>query len=498
LKENAKGIKAMMSKFSRDEQYQIMQSMKPRIPMKQNVTISELRSMNASSVMRTFKTLNITFMKEFMKQYENDIKKIISRFSKAEQKDIRMIIDKRIKQKRPHDGHIGFNKTMNRNESFPDINTNMTSAELSKIFSKMGREKFENFTANLDENTQWELYQILNGTKFGDFLEDLVYDDYDEEENEWGDIFGDSDEWGRRKKREIELQKRKKRQTEMGQGMMGDDMEEMSRGERFAFMASRGLQGMMMMDKFDTRNMPRFLSEIPSCLKQIIWSMDDSNEGFLCSKLPMHFKEKIREILMMILKNDIPTSLFEIEWEEIGDRIDRAGFFKKVAKVAMSKAMLPIEVSDVKDIMSPINNMWKEVERNETSSKNKRILKLVSALINALNADDVQENIADIARSVQEMVIMKKGMALLTGVPGPAPESKTFCQLYARYALESSMKGGKRARLEMPTAWLEKEGVIYKGEMCPLTKKWFWTSVARCSCPRDMCHGGDLKARGKF
>merc|ERR1719219_3298836 len=122
----------------------------------------------------------------------------------------------------------------------------------------------------------------------------------------------------------------------------------------------------MMMDKFDTRNMPRFLSEIPSCLKQIIWSLDDSNEGFICSKLPMHFKEKIREILMMILKNDIPTSLFEIEWEEIGERIDRSGFFKKVAKLAVSKAMLPLEAGDVKEMMAPVKDMWNQVEKNET------------------------------------------------------------------------------------------------------------------------------------
>merc|ERR1712013_737013 len=72
LKENSKGIKAMMSKFSREEQYRIMQSMKSKTPVKQSVTISELRRMNASSIMRTFKTLNITFMKQFMKEYEQE------------------------------------------------------------------------------------------------------------------------------------------------------------------------------------------------------------------------------------------------------------------------------------------------------------------------------------------------------------------------------------------------------------------------------------------
>jgi len=497
LKENSKGIKAMMSKFSREEQYRIMQSMKSKTPVKQSVNISELRRMNASSIMRTFKTLNITFMKEFMKEYEQEIKRIISQFSKAEQKDIRMIIDKRIKQKRPHDGSIGFNKTMNA--SFPKINTNMSATELSKIFSKMGREKFENFTANLDEEMQWELYQILNGTKFGDFLEEIVYDDYDEEEEAWGDVFGDSDEWGKRKKRSIDTKKKRMRaKRQSGMEMMGEEMDGMSRGERLTFMASRGLQGIMMMDRFDSRGMPRFLTEIPSCLKQIIWSPEDSNDGFLCSKLPMEFKEQIREILMMILKRDIPTSLFEVKWEEIGERIDRSGFFKRVAKLAVSKAMLPLEAGDVKEMMAPIKEMWSEVEKNETSTKDKKILKLVSVFLDALNTKEIHENVADIARDIQEMVIMKKGLAMLAGVPGPSPDTDTLCQLYARYVLESSKKGGKRSKLEMPTAWLEKQGVIYKGEKCPITKKWFWTSIARCSCGPDMCGGEDLKGRGKF
>merc|ERR1711892_355245 len=211
LKENAKEIKKMMSKFSRADQYKIMQSMKSRTPVRQTVTISELKKMNATSVMRTFKTLNITFMRDFMKQFEQEIKRIINRFSREEQKDIRMIIEKRIKEKRPHDG-IGsnnFNGTMNG--TFPNITniTNMTATELSKIFTKMGRERFENFASNLDEDTQWELYQILNGTKYGDFLEDIVYDDYDEEEMAWGDIFEDSDEWGRRKRRAVDAKNNK-------------------------------------------------------------------------------------------------------------------------------------------------------------------------------------------------------------------------------------------------------------------------------------------------
>jgi len=502
LKENAKEIKKMMSKFSRAEQYKIMQSMKSRTPVRQTVTISELKKMNATSVMRTFKTLNITFMRDFMKQYEQEIKRIISRFSREEQKDIRMIIEKRIKEKRPHDG-IGsnsFNGTMNG--TFPNITniTNMTATELSKIFTKMGRERFENFTSNLDEDTQWELYQILNGTKYGDFLEDIVYDDYDEEEMAWGDIFEDSDEWGRRKKRAVDAKNKKQMnrvKRGMGQGML-EGMEGSSRGEKMAFMAAAGLQGLMMMDRFDSGKMPRFLSEIPTCLKQILWSPEDTDEGFICSKLPMDFKERIREIMMMILKKDIPTSLFEIDWEDIGDKIERSGVVKEVAKIAMTKMMLPLEVTDIAEMIKPIREMWTKIVKNETSTNNLKVLKLVTALMDAIERQEVLENVADIARDMQEMVILKKGMAMMTGVPGPPPDSDSLCKIYAGYVLDNSAKGGKRSKLDIPTAWVEKTGVIYKGELCPLSRRWFWTSIARCTCPQDMCRGDGPKGRGKF
>ena len=75
----------------------------------------------------------------------------------------------------------------------------------------------------------------------------------------------------------------------------------------------------------------------------------------------------------------------------------------------------------------------------------------------------------------------------MTGDPGPAPSMETLCELYARYTMEKTKEGQKQKKLEIPTVWLEKRSVIYKGELCPMTRKWFWTSVARCSCPADMC-----------
>merc|ERR1719228_341317 len=130
-------------------------------------------------------------------------------------------------------------------------------------------------------------------------------------------------------------------------------------------------------------------------------------------------------------------------------------------------------------MMAPVKDIWNQVEKNETSTKNKKILKLVSVFIDALNTEEIHENVANIARDIQEMVIMKKGLAMMAGEPGPSPDTETLCQLYTRYVLESSTKGGKRSKLEMPTAWLEKQGVIYKGKKISREEESFETLIVK-------------------
>jgi len=493
LKENAKKIKKMMSKFTREEQYKIMQAMKSMPNSKGKITIQEFQEMNSTMVIRTFKALNVTFLTHFLRRYDNEIKEVIERFNKEDQKTIKTIIEKRTGGR----GHeVLLHQIGTLDGSFVDINLNMSATELSRIFSKMGRDRFENYTMSLDPDSQWVLYTILNGTKFGDFLGEIVgsYDDYlddwdsyDDSEDMLGEVFGGALEWSERKKRQA------------GMGEMEEATEDMGKGEKIVFMAAMGLQGFMMMDRLKPGKLPRFLEDIPSCLKQILWAPEDTDNGFICSKLPMAFKEKIREIVMMILKREIPTSFFEVDWEAIGNNAKHSKAFEKVAKIAMTKAMLPLEASDISEMIQPIKELWTEIEKNQTNTENLPILKLVSSMLDAIDTEEVHATVADIGRDIQGMVIMKKGMAVLTGTPGPAPDKENLCQLFANFAIENSLKGGARTELDLPTVWVEKSKVVYKGELCPLTRKWFWTSVARCSCSREMCYQPpDLMGKGGF
>ena len=86
------------------------------------------------------------------------------------------------------------------------------------------------------------------------------------------------------------------------------------------------------------------------------------------------------------------------------------------------------------------------------------------------------------------LVIFKKPMPMLTGVPGPSPTKKSLCLSYSAHSVaEENGRSEARVSLEPPTVWMTKASTVYKAEFCQLTNRWFWTSVAKCSCARDSC-----------
>merc|ERR1712227_968299 len=107
-----------------------------------------------------------------------------------------------------------------------------------------------------------------------------------------------------------------KRSTEerKGKGKMGDmDPEEMKT------MMSMGLSGFLMMEP-EELDLPRQLRDVPTCLKEIIWESDE--ESRLCSILPKSLKNKIREIMLKVLKQDVSTNYFIVDWERLDKKFD--------------------------------------------------------------------------------------------------------------------------------------------------------------------------------
>jgi hypothetical protein len=199
-------------------------------------------------------------------------------------------------------------------------------------------------------------------------------------------------------------------------GQMGEMMgmtKDMEMGDKMNFMAAMGLQGFLMMDSKALGkhgDLPKIAREIPACFKQILWTPEEKSRGFICSRLSKDLKEKIRALMMMVLKMDIPTAVFAMDWDfdKYEDIIDDSDIEKELQRIAMPKLMTPIESDDIKELIGPIKKLYNKILDSEPNGDKKAIIKIIGGLIEAVQKDQVYENLADIARDIQGSHILTK------------------------------------------------------------------------------------------
>ena len=298
-----------------------------------------------------------------------------------------------------------------RPPKLPSLKPDMPAKELTNALDELDDDTLESFLSEMDSDTQWEMYQKLNGTAYANILADYVYEDsYDESENMWDDVLG----FRRRKRRETTRVKRSM-VDDMLEGTMEDmggmeDLmglaDEMEMGEKVNFMAAMGLQGVMIMDlaKFDRRNrMPKIVKELPGCVKQILWAPDKSPRGFVCSKLSKELRGNIRELIMIVLRKEIPTAPIDMakDWMGYVEFIAKSGVEKDLLKIAMTKAASPVGADDIRELMGPIRKLYKQVLDKETDPSKKKVLGVIGGLIDAIDKDEVYEVLAAIIREIQ-------------------------------------------------------------------------------------------------
>jgi len=343
----------------------------------------------------------------------------------------------------------------------------MSKEELEQYFQSLEDiEALNDIFASIDENTLWQMYEKMNGTELGFLLEDIIYDDGNsEEQDSWDTIFGDYGNFFR-KKRSTEERK--------GKGKMGDmDPEEMKTR------ISIGLSGFLMMEPEEV-DLPRQLRDVPQCLKEILWESDE--ETRLCSILPKSLKSKIREIMLKVLKQDVSTNYFIVDWERLDRKIDKDDIDKLVQKV-LSKISVPLNVTDISEIVNMAKNIWLKIVNQETDADKKKILNLVTGLFKAIDDNNVYSNIARIANKIQAAVLKKKDYrVLLEGDMGPAPDTDQLCSAYIFNRMLSS-----KSTVKADIVWTRKGQIVYRGQWEPLTGFWFWKRVATCGCSQQMC-----------
>jgi len=214
----------------------------------------------------------------------------------------------------------------------------------------------------------------------------------------------------------------------------------------------------------------------------MLWAPMEKGKGFFCSKLSEGFKTKARDIMKMVLKKKIPETILNIDWDSYGEIIKESDILEEIDTIVMTKGVLPIEVEDIEEVVAPIKTVYRKILDSEEDDEHRKIIEILGELIDSV--EYVYEDIASLAREIQELAVLKKPSPILTGVEGPPPSLDSQCLAFASHFLaqETKDEGNTGTKLGSPTTWITKDSTIYKAELCPLTNKWFWTSVAKCSC----------------
>ena len=100
-------------------------------------------------------------------------------------------------------------------------------------------------------------------------------------------------------------------------------------------------------------------------------------------------------------RKEIPTAVFDMDWEEYGQFIGKSGVDKDLLKIAMTKAAAPIGVEDLRELMGPIKRLFTQLLDKEDDTSKKNVLKVIGGLIDAIDKEDVYEQLADIIREIQ-------------------------------------------------------------------------------------------------
>ena len=169
-------------------------------------------------------------------------------------------------------------------------------------------------------------------------------------------------------------------------------------------MASMGLQGLMIMNPEDIK-LPRPLSqlrhEIPMCLKEILWESDGNSR--LCAEIPGKLKGKLRDLMMMVLKQEISDNFFTLDWISVGSSFEKAkDEIEDIGKGLIRKFMVPIKVDDLKELLESVKDLYKRVViDNVKENASKNILMLVVDLIDVLKDDDILEEVVALINKIQ-------------------------------------------------------------------------------------------------
>ena len=140
-----------------------------------------------------------------------------------------------------------------------------------------------------------------------------------------------------------------------------------------------------------------------NCLIQILWNIDGKYKGKECSKLSQDLGKKIRKLLFMILKKELPSSLFFLDFEKImKEFMSRGQELEKDAKTLAMKFLLPITGEDLREILTPIVKIFeKPIFGNE------KLDIMFNGILRFIIKTESLNKLAAIVRQVQKEIILR-------------------------------------------------------------------------------------------
>jgi hypothetical protein len=157
------------------------------------------------------------------------------------------------------------------------------------------------------------------------------------------------------------------------------------------------LQGFLLLTS-SHHHVSNLVQEISNCFKQIIWSPDDISTGVLCSRLTRNFKQDLRELLIMVARGELPSSLDKIKLEQLVS-ILQSGFSSTVFSLGWG---VPFTNSDFSALLISISNGLRNMTQSSTVDAGTQSgWKLISTVFSTFISDEITNILVDITAELQ-------------------------------------------------------------------------------------------------
>lgn len=145
------------------------------------------------------------------------------------------------------------------------------------------------------------------------------------------------------------------------------------------------------------------LSEDTNCWNQILWNNEGKYEGEICGKISHDLGKKLRKLMFMILKKELPSSFFFLDFENImKEFMSRGQELEKDAKTLAMKFLQPVTGADLKEILTPIVQIFeKPIFGNE------KIDIIFNGILRFIIKKESLNKLATIVRQVQKEIILR-------------------------------------------------------------------------------------------